>query len=60
MVSIGEDKCLFLPDSAEFVNIEEVKATLKSIIELVNQDSSISLGFAGQQLKQEQRKDVES
>ncbi|QUO21864.1 OmpA family protein [Clostridiaceae bacterium Marseille-Q4143] len=47
MVSIGEDKCLFLPDSAEFVNIEEVKATLKSIIELVNQDSSISLGFCG-------------
>ena len=43
---LGEEKCQFLPDSAEFVDIDATKSLLQPIVEAVANEDLI-LGFCG-------------
>ena len=43
---LGEEKCQFRPDSAEFVDIDATKALLQPIVEAV-ENENLTLGFCG-------------
>lgn len=43
---LGEEKCQFRPDSAEFVDIDVTKALLQPIVEAV-ENEDLTLGFCG-------------
>ena len=43
---LGEEKCQFRPDSAEFVDIDATKALLQPIIEAA-ENEDLTLGFCG-------------